>query len=109
MIGSDGLAGGDYATYWYFSSKSKGNIDFNSSTFLIGDKTSLYMHVTGDHNNQEIKNGSFYGSVDATYSSGKPYANRGNLNAWIISIADITNHIKWNIPFNTSRIVDVIS
>ena len=30
---SDGLAGGDYATFWYISSKSTGNIDFNSSIY----------------------------------------------------------------------------
>lgn len=102
-ITSNGLAGGDYTTYWYLTSKSTGNIDFNSSTFLIGDKTALYMHVTGDHNNQQVKNGSFFGSISAVYSGGQPYANRGSFNADIIHASNITFK---NLEFNNVQEVE---
>ena len=102
-ITSDGLAGGDYATFWYLTSKSTGNIDFNSSTFLIGEGTSIYMHATGDHQNQIFKNATFFGSIDAEYSGGSPVYNRGNFNADLIHASNITFK---NLEFNVAQEVE---
>ena len=103
-ITSDGLAGGDFATYWYLTPKSKGNIDFNNCTFLIGEETALYMHGTGSHSNQQIKNGTFFGSISAEYiSSSKLESTRGNFNADLIYASDI---IFKNLTFNNTQEIE---
>ena len=81
-------------TYWYIMPTSTGNIDFNSSVFVIGEGSTLYLNSTGNHNNQEISNAKFFGSVsDEIITDGNNVrikTKRGNFNADLIKASNMT-------------------
>lgn len=105
---SSDLAKGNVYTYWFLTSSSTGKIDFNSSTFLIGNGTTLYLHATGNHiknaSSQIISNATFYGSVSNQINSdGTVTSNAGNFNADLIHASYITFK---NMSFNNSQDVN---
>jgi glucan-binding YG repeat protein len=88
-------------TYWYITSSSTGNIDFNGSTFLIGENNTLFLNSTGDHSNQEISNATFYGTVDnAIRTDGTVSSKNGNFNADLIHASNMTFS---NLTFNNCQ------
>lgn len=102
--------------YWYITKNSKGNINFNSSTFLIGDLTTLYVNATGNHlsNNskQVISSATFYGSVNNTINSnGSVTSNKGNFNADLLKASNIEfkNLVFNNVQDINDHIFDVIA
>ena len=99
------IAKNNLSTYWYISPDSTGNIDFNSSVFLIGDKTSLYLHSTGSHfanfSKQIISNATFYGSVSNVINLNNTISNNnGNFNADLIKASNM--EFK-NLTFNNTQ------
>lgn len=88
-------------TYWYITSSSTGKIDFNGSTFLIGENNTLFLNSTGDHSNQEISNASFYGTVNnAIRTDGTVSSKKGNFNADLIHASNMTFS---NLTFNNCQ------
>lgn len=113
-INSNDITGTAFAD-WYLTSSSKGNIDFNSSTFLIGENASFLLQGTGDHKKngvkQVISNGTFYGSVSNRITeAGNVASTRGHFNADLIH----ASYIEFkNLTFNNaqdvhSHIFDVV-
>ena len=105
---SSDIAKNNLFTYWYLTASSKGNINFNSSVFLVGEKTSLFFHATGDHlsndNKQVISNGIFYGTVSNQINeNGTITSNRGNFNADLIKASNIKFK---NLTFNNIQDVN---
>ena len=88
-------------TYWYITSSSTGKIDFNGSTFLIGENNTLFLNSTGDHSNQKISNATFYGTVDnAIRTDGTVSSKNGNFNADLIHASNMTFS---NLTFNNCQ------
>ena len=88
-------------TYWYLSSQSTGDIDFNNSTFVIGEETSLFLNATGNHANQVIENGTFYGTVNSTLTeTGSLKSYKGNFNADLIHVSNLEFS---NLTFNNCQ------
>ena len=95
----------DPDVYFNITSSSKGNINFNSSTFLIGEKATLYLNATGNHitndAKQVISNATVYGSVKNTINTdGKVTSIKGNFNADLLKASNI--EFK-NLAFNNAQ------
>lgn len=98
-------------TYWYITSESTGNINFNNSTFLIGENNTLFLNSTGDHSNQEIANANFYGTVNNSIrADGSVSSKNGNFNADLIHASNMTfkNLIFKNCQDVSDHIFDVM-
>lgn len=88
-----------------------GDIDFNGSTFLIGDG-GFALRATGDQNNRTISNLIVYGTtgIDETYVYGtsyvNPYTESSRSGSWRTPLYHVSNLNFENMTFNNAQGVD---